>query len=265
VFINNSDFTYNIYKNLINSFLENNYQIISVEDFFNNKYNSSKIVVLRHDIDRRISNVENIAKIDSEHQISSSFHFRAGTKRFFKPSVIEKIIDLGHTIGYHYEDLANNHGNYKKALHSFESNLAKIRELYPVTTISMHGSPLSKWDNRWLWTKYDYKKYGIIGEPFFDTNFSNVLYLSDTGRKWNNFRYNIRDRVETPFDIQSLTTSELMDKIRQGLLPCQIMLNSHTHYWTDNTLIWYRIYIWQGIKNFFKHIVIKYGLRDRYK
>jgi hypothetical protein len=124
---------------------------------------------------------------------------------------------------------------------------------------------LSKWDNRWLWTKFDYKKYGIIGEPFFDTDFSKVLYLSDTGRKWNNFSVNIRDRVETTFDFHSLTTSALIDKIKNNELPDQIMLNSHTHYWTDNTFTWYRIYLWQGVKNFFKHIVIKYGLRDRYK
>lgn len=181
-----------------------------------------------------------------------------------KKEIIQKIESLGHEISYHYENLSDTKGDFERAILSFENNLAKIRQCYPVITISMHGSTLSKWDNRWLWTKYDYKKYGIIGEPFLDTDFSKVLYLTDTGRKWNNLSVNIRDRVDTSFNLGSLTTFELLEKINKGELPNQIMINSHTNYWTDNSLVWYKILLWQEIKNIFKRIVIKYGLRDRY-
>ena len=259
------DFCYSMYKYLILNFINQGYVFISQENYFNKNYSAEKIVVLRHDIDHRIKHVEKIALIDKNFNISSSYHFRAGVEKLYDVNIIRKIINLGHTIGYHYEDLAKNHGNFEKAINSFEKNLKKIRELYPVTTISMHGSPMSKYDNRLLWTKYDYRKYGIIAEPFFDTDFTEVLYLSDTGRKWNNFYVNIRDRVETPFDFHSLTTNELIEKINKGELPDKIMLNSHTHYWTDNTFTWYRIYLWQTFKNSFKRIIIKYGLRNRYK
>ena len=62
----------------------------------------------------------------------------------------------------------------------------------------MHGSPLSKFDNRKLWEKYDYKEYGIIGEPYFDVDFSGVLYFTDTVRRWDGFDFSVRDKVSSP-------------------------------------------------------------------
>ena len=46
------------------------------------------------------------------------------------------------------------------AIDDFRLNLEKLRKLYPVKTICMHGSPFSKWDNRDLWKKYDYLAEG---------------------------------------------------------------------------------------------------------
>ncbi len=59
----------------------------------------------------------------------------------------------------------------------------------------MHGSPLSKYDNKLLWKYYNYRDFGIIGEPYFDVNFSKVLYLTDTGRRWNGEKVSVRDKV----------------------------------------------------------------------
>ncbi len=59
----------------------------------------------------------------------------------------------------------------------------------------MHGSPLSKWDNRDLWKKYDYRDFGIIAEPYFDLDFDEVFYLTDTGRRWDGSSVSVRDKV----------------------------------------------------------------------
>ena len=40
---------------------------------------------------------------------------------------------------------------FELAICDFGRNLEKFRKFYPVKTICMHGSPLSKWDNRDLW------------------------------------------------------------------------------------------------------------------
>jgi hypothetical protein len=85
---------------------------------------------------------------------------------------------------------------YELAIEDFEKNLAKLREIYPVKTICMHGNPISKYDNRKLWEKYNYKDYGIIAEPYFDVDFTEVLYLTDTGRRWDGEEYSVRDKVK---------------------------------------------------------------------
>ena len=81
------------------------------------------------------------------------------------------------------------------AILSFQNNLEKLRQLVPVSTICMHGSPRSKYDNRDLWKKYDYRDFGIIGEPYFDMDFDDVFYLTDTGRRWDGWKVSVRDKV----------------------------------------------------------------------
>ena len=81
------------------------------------------------------------------------------------------------------------------AIESFKGNLEKLRQIVPVKTICMHGSPISRWDSRLLWKYYDYHAFGIEGEPYFDVDFNEVLYLTDTGRRWDGDVFNIRDKA----------------------------------------------------------------------
>jgi hypothetical protein len=77
----------------------------------------------------------------------------------------------------------------------FVTNLRKLRRITPVSTICMHGSPLSPFNNLDMWKTYDYRKLGILGEPYLDTDFSRVFYLTDTGRRWDGAGMNVRDKV----------------------------------------------------------------------
>lgn len=61
-------------------------------------------------------------------------------------------------------------------------------------SICMHGSPMSPYDSRDLWKQYNYKDFGIIGKPYFDIDFSKVLYLTDTGRRWDGEKVSVRDK-----------------------------------------------------------------------
>jgi hypothetical protein len=80
-------------------------------------------------------------------------------------------------------------------MESFLKNLEAMRKIADIKTICMHGSPMSPYDNRLLWTKYDYRDYGIIGEPYFDVDFSRVAYYTDTGRRWDGDSVSVRDKV----------------------------------------------------------------------
>ena len=124
-----------------------------------------------------------------------------------------------------------------------------------MTTICMHGSPLSRHDNRDLWHSYDYRSYGIIAEPYFDIDFNRVFYATDTGRSWKNTSASIRDRVETKFTIPINSTRHFIERIDQQQLPRQLMITLHPQRWHDHRLPWTAELLGQTAKN-----VIKRGL-----
>ena len=99
----------------------------------------------------------------------------------FDEGVIREIASMGHEIGYHYEDMDFAKGDVDKAYELAKKHLAQLREVDGVKTICMHGSPRSPNDNKEVWKKYDYRELGIIAEPYFELDFSKVLYLTDTG------------------------------------------------------------------------------------
>ena len=160
----------------------------------------------------------------------------------FDERIIKEIYYLGHEIGYHYEDvsisaLRRNGATAQRqktgkgrttrdsrrteeelakiAIESFKTNLEKLRQIVPVKTICMHGSPMSRWDSRLLWKYYDYHDFGIIGEPYFDIDFDKVLYLTDTGRRWDGDSFNIRDKAigdrQSAVELSDLETKRLRD------------------------------------------------------
>ena len=125
----------------------------------------------------------------------------------------------------------------------------------------MHGAPMSKYDSRALWDKYSYKDLQLIGEPYYDVDFSQVLYLTDTGRCWDGYRYNLRDKVpeqqqrwnDAGWSFHS--TGDIIRALQDGKLPAGIMFTTHPQRWTDKRLPWLRELIEQNIKNIIKGIV----------
>ena len=153
-------------------------------------------------------------------------------------------------------------GDYDAAIKHFELNLEKFRKIYPVKTICMHGSPLSKWDNRDLWKKYNYRDFGIIAEPYFDIDFSDVLYLTDTGRRWDGSDVSVRDKVaskgQNAFDnLKFRSTMDIITAAQNGLLPDRIMINTHPQRWFDFGIDWCWELISQNMKNIIKRIIVK--------
>jgi hypothetical protein len=147
-----------------------------------------------------------LARLEACLGIYGTYYFRAHPESWDE-KIIREVSEMGHEIGYHYEDvsfaakrfgifdLKNERELIKNAVRSFSENLEKLRSIAPVKTICMHGSPLSKWDSRLLWKYHDYKDFGIIGEPYFDIDFDEILYLTDTARRWDGEAFSIRDKT----------------------------------------------------------------------
>lgn len=219
-------------------------------------------VTLRHDVDKKPKNSLATAFIEREMGWTATYYFRT-VPESFDPAVILQIASLGHEIGYHYESLATCKGNMEAAYDDFCRNLEKIRALVPVKTISMHGSPMSRWDSRKLWEHYDYHKLGIETEPYFDTDFSRVVYLTDTGRRWDGFRVSVRDKIPEFQEEWAKKgwvyrhTDDIIQAILHDTFPQHVLVNTHPQRWTDNKLQWAKELVWQSVKNLVKMAVVK--------
>jgi hypothetical protein len=256
-----TNFTIKSYSELISVLAAKYNRFCSVIEFIDSP---KKNIALRHDIDRRPQNALEMAELEAKEKITATYYFRS-IPSVFKPEIIQRISELGHEIGYHYENLSYVGKKYKTkdkkeliklAIEDFEKNLKKFREIVPIKTICMHGSPFSKFDNKELWKVYDYRDYGIIGEPYFDIDFNEVLYLTDTGRAWNTSGGNVRDKVQSEFNYNFKSTYDIIRALENDELPDKIMLNVHPQRWADNPVAWTWELVTQKVKN-----VGKCGLR----
>jgi len=272
------------------------------------KGKTSKTIILRHDVDKLPENSLRFAQMQHALGIKGSYYFRI-VPESLHPEIIEAIAKLGHEIGYHYEDVdlaakllrsqksevrSQESVIFEKGIELFAKHLAELRKYYPVNTICMHGSPLSSYDNKLLWKYYNYRDYGIIGEPYFDIDFTKVLYLTDTGRRWDGEKVSIRDKVkkerrDTTFDYKKensvnflrspqppeggsplgdlgarnsqskrfKTTFHIIKAIEKRELPDQIMFTFHPQRWTNNPAPWLKELVFQNSKNVVKYFLNK--------
>jgi hypothetical protein len=188
------DFTLQALKKLLSDIAKSKYKIITFEDYIQNKGSKEKNIILRHDVDKKPLRALRTAEMENELGIKGTYYFRVEKNKLPK-EVIERVTKLGHEIGYHYDDLNAAKGVVETALKLFQNNLARLRQSAVVKTACMHGSPLSRHDNRELWKTHSYREFGIIGEPYFDIDFNEVMYLTDTGRRWDGEKVSIRDKV----------------------------------------------------------------------
>jgi hypothetical protein len=254
------DFTLKIYKNLLTALQNQGFVFQTFAGFIENP--AGKAIILRHDVDDKPMNSLAFARIQAKRNIPGTYYFRA-VPQSWNETVIKEIRDLGHEIGYHYESLTTCHGHIDKAFDDFRLNLEKLRQLAPVKTICMHGSPRSPFDSKDIWKHHDYRRLDIIGEPYLDINFNHVLYLTDTGRRWDGWRVSIRDKVpqQDEWVRQGLvyrTTTDIINAANNGRMPDKIMITIHPQRWTDKPLPWLRELLWQNAKNVVKRIIVFY-------
>ena len=323
------DFTLNTFHKLLVTLKDQQYTFQTFAGFL--KEPAKRAIILRHDVDARKMNSLQTARMEEDLGISGTYYFRM-VPGSYDEEVIKQISYLGHEIGYHYEELSRSGvrgPGYEEELQlktqnqlikrlqdrktarpqdkvlpekeladlaivSFRENLAKLRRVVPVETICMHGSPLSKYDNRMLWEKYDYRDYGIIGEPYFDINFDEVLYLTDTGRRWDGDSVSIRDKAQgTGLSVQGKkeryevrgmryeenyalekklptprtpdpapiirfhSTFDIINAAKENKLPDKIMLTIHPQRWDNRPLPWIRELVWQNFKNIGKRLITR--------
>ena len=292
------DFTLNAFSRLLSALSDRKFHCFS--EFCINS--SAQSIVLRHDVDALPKNSLRFAQMQSHLNIRGTFYFRI-VPQSLHLGIIEQIVTLGHEIGYHYEDVARTAAAMKagkermkdsesflkklleESIESFAFNLAFLRKYADIKTICMHGSPLSPWDSRLLWTRYNYRDFGLIGEPYFDIDFGRVAYYTDTGRHWDGNRSVVRDKPFRPSDPNSSrsgitllsqkepvqrnrcfpiyhSTLDIIKAIKEGTFPEMVMFTFHPQRWHDRLIPWTGELIWQNLKNMAKYSLLQLKVRE---
>ena len=219
---------------------------------------------VRHDVDLRPEFALRVAQVEARMGAKAIYYFRA--MHFDSHAdTIKAIAALGHEAGYHYESLTTCNGDIAKAYEDFCRNLERLQQLVPVTTACAHGSPRSPWNSQDIWNQYDIHALGIVYEPMLDTDFSQTLYLTDTGRRWDGHRVSVRDKVpgfQQRWENEGLsfhTTDDIIQALEDEEHPIHryaLLINSHPQRWMPFGVQWAAEAGLQWWKNIAKYLVV---------
>ena len=234
------DFTLSAYREYLKAIVQN-YNIIAIKDLIPMRGYSGYFCCIRHDVDRKPLNALKMAEIESDAGVSATYYFRI-KKNVFNPDIIKRIHELGHDIGYHYEELSDANGDMDKALKLFEKNLETMRSIVPVATIAMHGRPFKPYDNRDLWRNEQnhlllLNHLKISGEVYLDIDYSNIAYINDTGRNWESSKSNLRDRVDSSISADFISDRDLLSALLQKKYS-RIFFQIHPERWSNGLIEW---------------------------
>ena len=253
------DFTLLKYSELVLALKDAGYEFVTYAEYCEGK-RAERLVVMRHDVDKRVLCAMNMAREERRMNVKASYYLREDIVLYGK-HVIKFFAERGHEVGYHYEELVKERGDVDKAYARFVRNIEERRQEVDVRTITMHGSPMSRFDSKEMWQKYDYKKLGLIGEPQMDVDWGEMVYLTDTGRSWNGVsrRDKVADRASEWKEKGWVyeTTDDVIKAVRERRFPTCVMMTVHPQRWSDNIWEWALELVMQKVKNVVKWVLLK--------
>lgn len=250
------DFTLEKYGELCQALFRSGYTPRTICEYLEGGWsNSRKTVLIRHDIDRKITTALRMAEFEHSVGIRSTYYFRH--PHTFQPDIIKATQDLGHEVGYHYETLSKAKGDQERAIRLFEKELSAFREIPDcrIATICMHGSPLSRYDNRDLWINHNFREFGLRGEAYLSVQ--GTRYFTDTGRSWNS-KYSIWDMMPGGSGRTDLTSVETTDDLIGWIGSCGeecLYLTVHPERWALDEGEWAIGSVLDFIKNSGKRVI----------
>ncbi|MEW5936698.1 MAG: hypothetical protein AB1665_02630 [Candidatus Thermoplasmatota archaeon] len=263
------DFTLTQYMELLSAL--DGYSIVTVEEFLRGR-GAEPFAVLRHDVDLFPERAARMARLERGVNIRATYYFRwtgampreatpqvkDNSNTVFKSSgfPVKEIIEVKlhrHEVGYHYENLSMI-GDREMALRDFEAKLTELRKLAPVSTVAMHGSPLSRVCNADLLRGIDLSGYGLLGDPHISPEFNDVVYITDTGRRWSSGETSVRDRLGRPVSEKIKNTQHLISILRDMRYP-NLMINAHPQRWSATRREWTAELLGQRVRNVGKAVL----------
>lgn len=174
-------FTYDAYKKLICLLKAQGYEITNYQEY--KKAEGKRCVILRHDIDNSIQKAWEMAKLEHDMGVCSTW-FLLCTSEFYNPAaaasraMIKEIHGMGHSIGLHFDETAYPGGRQKELKEAAEKErklLEAILEL-PIREISMHRPSKNTLEADW--------RFETMTNSYSTEFFTGFKYVSDSWRHW---------------------------------------------------------------------------------
>ena len=230
------EYTLYKYMQILNVARNAGFELTTFRNWFESGMGMNDIFLIRHDVDRHPERALAMAKIEAQENIAASYYFRI-LPCSFNPNIIDEIANLGHEIGYHYEDWYLARYNKSKAISLFRDHLEQMRKIAPINTIAMHGSPLSRESNLTIWDHYNLCKDGVK-DVIMSADFSNFVFFTDTGRTFGQSKVNLRDFVGSKIVYDDVRSSDDLVNFLNQRRHNQVYFSVHPERWTDKMLDW---------------------------
>ena len=178
---NDMHFTYKGYRNLIKCLQKNDYQIVTYLD----QKTEEKQVILRHDVDNSLKKAAVFAEheqqfLEGKHStyyiLMDSDFYNIASKE--SRNQIDRIIQSGHDIGLHFDEMAYEGINATNIIDIVETEAKVMREILgiDIKSVSMHRPSKTTLDA-------DYHFETLINS-YSKEYFNNYKYLSDSRMYW---------------------------------------------------------------------------------
>lgn len=252
------DFTLTAYRTYLEAIRREGISFWRIDDYMAAAVKPERFCMIRHDVDRRPRHALLMARTEHEMGIVATYYFRMKPESY-NEAIIREIHSLGHEVGYHYESLSDADGDMQKAIADFEKNLATLRGLVPVKTVSMHGRPFKPYDNRDIWRVKEnhhllVSKYNILGEVYLDIDYSDIAYINDTGRNWTSGASNVRDKVFSNIKAD-FNSGEALLAYFEGALHPKLVFQIHPERWAYSGMSYGVSYLHDLAANSVKYIM----------
>lgn len=181
-----NNFTLKHYKEIFQSAIDHDYQIITCNDFFTNNYSKDrKILVNRVDIDVDCKKAKKISDILNELNIKATFFVRLHAKEynpydFENYLCLKSIKNSGHEIGLHSEIVDCNRIWNESTTACLLTDIKILSLMFDIKIngVASHGG-ITIFNNLDFWTYNDATKYKLIYEAYDFNLFNYSFYVSD--------------------------------------------------------------------------------------
>lgn len=178
------EFTYDEYQKMLEYIRVNNYTICDYTDYTN----YTNPCILRHDVDNCLNKANDLAILENNVGVKSTYFIMLSSDFYNISSIrslkiINNILDLGHDIGLHFDEV-----KYNDSFNIVEDILKEVEIMsdiigYRVKTVSMHRP-----SKKTLESNYSIKD---VVNSYSDEFFRNFKYISDSRRNWRGNPYDI--------------------------------------------------------------------------